>query len=288
MTRIDQFESAFLGAAKDLYRHTPVQIDHVVVLTDLNRDNAAAYGAQVREALAMLPASEARSWRFVPGPECATIGDVLAIVQRDEPGLVCTYRNLHSGAWRWPHSLSDHVEVLTQVTAAPVCLLPRPDRAGRWDPPAVAPADFCVMAMTDHLAGDNALVDHAVAFAPTGGRLVLSHVEDERTFDRIIAAFAKIPEIDTEVARERLLYQLLREPQDYIGSVRRELAAVGVELEVGALVQLGQRLSTYKSLVESHGVDLLVLRAKDDDQLAMHGISYPLAVELRDIPLLLL
>ena len=35
-------------------------------------------------------------------------------------------------------------------------------------------------------------------------------------------------------------------------------------------------------------VDLLVLNTKDDDQLAMHGLAYPLAIELREIPLLLL
>ena len=30
------------------------------------------------------------------------------------------------------------------------------------------------------------------------------------------------------------------------------------------------------------------MNTKDDDQLAMHGLAYPLAVELRDIPLLML
>jgi hypothetical protein len=41
-------------------------------------------------------------------------------------------------------------------------------------------------------------------------------------------------------------------------------------------------------LIEQHEVDLLVLNTKDDDQFAMHGISYALAVELRQIPLLML
>ena len=144
------------------------------------------------------------------------------------------------------------------------------------------------MAMTDHLAGDDALVDHAVAFAAEGGRLVLSHIEDEHAFERMIGAIAKIPEIDTDLARERLLHQLMREPRDYIGSVVAELARVGIDLRVDPVVQLGHRLATYKALVAEHGVDLLVMRTKDDDQLAMHGLSYPLAVELRDIPLLML
>ena len=37
-----------------------------------------------------------------------------------------------------------------------------------------------------------------------------------------------------------------------------------------------------------HGIDLLVMHTKDEDQLAMHGLAYPLAIELRDIPLLLI
>lgn len=30
------------------------------------------------------------------------------------------------------------------------------------------------------------------------------------------------------------------------------------------------------------------MNTKDEDQLAMHGLAYPLAVELREIPLLML
>jgi ribosome biogenesis SPOUT family RNA methylase Rps3 len=54
------------------------------------------------------------------------------------------------------------------------------------------------------------------------------------------------------------------------------------------LVVFGHHLSEYKRLIEQHGVDLLVLNTKDEDQLAMRGIAYALAVELRQIPLLML
>jgi hypothetical protein len=40
--------------------------------------------------------------------------------------------------------------------------------------------------------------------------------------------------------------------------------------------------------VRQSGVELLVINTKDDDQLAMHGLSHPLAIELSDLPLLLL
>jgi hypothetical protein len=288
MTSIDQFESQFRGASKEVYRHTPRDIDHVVVFTDLGSDATEAYGAQVQQALRMLPMSEARSWQFVPGPECYTIGDVLAIVDQVKPDLVVAYRNLHSGAWRWPHSLSDHIEVLTQTTPVPLLLLPRPDSRGSWEPPVVADTDHCVMAITDHLAGDADLVDYAVTFAAPGGRLVLAHVEDEAVFHRYIEVIGRIPEIDTDVARELILRQLLREPQDYIESAAAALRTAGVSLRVEPVVTMGQRVAGYETLVEVHSVDLLVMRTKDDDQLAMHGLSYPLAVELRDTPLLMI
>ena len=52
------------------------------------------------------------------------------------------------------------------------------------------------------------------------------------------------------------------------------------------MAQLGSRLDDYRKLIEDE-VDLLVMHAKEDDQLAMHGMAYPL-VELRSVPLLLL
>ena len=46
--------------------------------------------------------------------------------------------------------------------------------------------------------------------------------------------------------------------------------------------------AAYRRLIEQHEVDLLVLNTKDEDQLAMRGIAYALAVELRQTPLLML
>jgi hypothetical protein len=47
-------------------------------------------------------------------------------------------------------------------------------------------------------------------------------------------------------------------------------------------------LEDYRKLIEEGQVDLLVMHAKEDDQLAMHGMAHPLAVELRAVPILLL
>ena len=61
-----------------------------------------------------------------------------------------------------------------------------------------------------------------------------------------------------------------------------------VPLQIQAIVTTGHRLGEYKRLIEEHDVDLLVMNTKDDEQLAMHGLAYPLAVEIRNTPLLLL
>ena len=51
---------------------------------------------------------------------------------------------------------------------------------------------------------------------------------------------------------------------------------------------MGHHLADYKRLITEHNIDLLVLNTKDEDQLAMHGLAYPLVIELRSTPLLLL
>ncbi len=103
-----------------------------------------------------------------------------------------------------------------------------------------------------------------------------------------MGTISRIPSIDTENARQRILEQLLKEPKDYIRSCREVLEAEGLPLAVEEIVTKGHHLREFEKLVEKHEVDLLVFNTKDEDQLAMHGLAYPLAVELRQIPLLLL
>ena len=145
-----------------------------------------------------------------------------------------------------------------------------------------------VMAITHHLVGDDSLVNTAARFCRPGGSLWLAHVEDDAEFERFVAAVSKIPTLDTDETREQVRLQLLKEPRDFIRSCREGLAAAGRDLTVEAVVRFGHRLSEYRRIVERQQVDLLVLQAKDQDQSAMHGLAWPLAVELTSIPLLLL
>ncbi len=284
MTKIDTFESAFKSADKPVYTYGRVEIARVLVVTDLTEAEAIPLINQVRTFLSVL--GENPAWRHLGGADFATVGRLLEQVESAVPDLIVTYRHLHSNAWQWPHSLGAYLDVLTQATDVPVLVLPHPD-ADRALPHAIANTD-CVMAITDHLTADARLVDYALRFTAPSGSCWLTHIESQRQFDHFVGAVEKVPEIETDDVRELVEAQLLKEPRNYIESCRKVIEAEGVHAKIEPIVAMGDRIETYRDLVADHRVDLLVLNTMDGDQLAMHGQAYPLAVELRGIPLLML
>ncbi|MBW2736379.1 MAG: hypothetical protein JRH20_28665, partial [Deltaproteobacteria bacterium] len=113
MTQIDQFESIFKAADKTLFAYKPVEINSVLVVSDLDDYETRLFGDHLRAYLEVL--GDDVQWRDAKGSECASVGALLELVEQQRPDLVCTYRNLHSGGWRWPYSLGEHLDVLTQV-----------------------------------------------------------------------------------------------------------------------------------------------------------------------------
>ena len=285
MTKVDQFESVFKAATKTSYVYEPIEIRKVLLVTDLDEGQAEQFSGHLRNFLAVLDRDGSVSWRTVKGEEFQTVRELLDIVEDERPDLICAYRHLHSQAWRWPYSLGEALDVLTQVTSSPVLVVPHP-REQRLEEILKGPRS--VMAITDHLTGDHRLVSFAARFTEGSGTLLLTHIEDEAVFGRYIDVISKIPTIATDNAREELRRQLLREPHDYIRSCSETLRSEGLALQVEELVTLGHQISDYKGFIKDHRVDLLVLNTKDEDQLAMHGQAYPLAVELRQIPILML
>lgn len=286
MTKVDQFESVFRAAAKQLFEYEPYRAQKALVVTDLERAEAEELGARLRAFLSVLEAERPLEWRHVSGDEFRSVGDLLRLVADCKPDLICTYRHLHSDAWTWPHSLGEGLDVLTQATQVPVLVVPHP-KAARGHIHALENTDV-VMAITDHLTGDHQLVNAAAGFAEKDGTLFLTHIEDELLFTRLIETISKIPEIDTDTAREEIRTHLLAEPYDYVRSCQHILQRERPELRIDDLVVMGHRLKDYRELIDQHEVDLLIFRTKDDDQLAMKGMAYPLAVDLREIPLLML
>ena len=284
MTKVDQFESAFRAADKPVFKFLQPVVERALVVTDLRGAGATAFRDQVRDFLTVL--GNGVQWDLADSDSFDTTKALLERVHQLRPDLICTYRNLHSEAWRWPYSLGEHLDVLTQIVACPVLVLPHP-QAVRANSHTLQGTDI-VMAVTTHLAGDNSLVNNAAGFTNDGGTLWLAHVEDERSFGRFIDAISKIDAIDTDTARERILAQMLKEPRDYIRSCKEEIINHRPSVRVEEIVTVGSRLTEFRRLIDKYTVDLLVMHTKNEDQSAMHGLAYPLAVELRETPLLLL
>ena len=286
MSTLDRFESVFNAAAREVFVHQPVEIGRVLLVHDLAEALQDDFLYLAKGFLSVLEARDKPDWELFGGDAPFSVREVLNAVEQARPDLVVTYRHLHSAVREWPHSLGEHVDVLTQATSTPVLVLPHP---GRKDLPGHALKNTDrVMAVTDHLAGDHRLVSHAAHFTQDGGTLYLAHVEDDTVFERYIAAIGKIPDLDTDIAREEIRARLVEDPTEYIESCRTGLARGNQTLKVESRVKLGHQLADYRGLVEESEIDLLVMYTKDDEQLAMHGIAYPLAVELRTTPLLML
>lgn len=281
MLGLDEFESAFKSAAKQRYDPTTIEIRKVLVVNDAeDGEGSRLFTKDVSDFLA--PVLSDIEWLGIGAADYEDAGDLLDLVERHHPDVIVTYRNLLGRARRYPFSLGAHVDVLTQATTTPVLLLPPPTTEGRLAPDHEHTED--VLVLTDHLTGSDTLVDWAVRFCTK--RLLLAHLEDDAVFQRYIEVISKLPSIDTDTARADIAEQLLKEPRDYVGSIQDALA--DSKLEVASAVEMGHHVADVKRLVSEHEVDLLVMNTKDEDQLAMHGLAYALAVELRDIPQLLL
>lgn len=284
MPEVDQFESIFKAASRTLFERRPVEFRKILVVTDRERDGAEAFAGRVRAFLKVFHRDDLE-WRVVSGEEFDTVGALIELVKNAAADLICSYRNLQSTAWKWPYSLGAHLDVLSQIAGVPLLVFPHPE-AGRELEHAIRNTDR-VMALTNHLVGDHSLINTAAAFTEKNGTLYLTHVEDRATFERYMDIVSKIPQIDTDLAREEIVKRLLKEPNDYIRSCREVMEREKVPVTIREVVTLGTRLKEYRELIENHKVDLLVLHVKDEDQMAMHGMAYPLTVELREIPLLL-
>lgn len=286
MSKVDQFESLFRAAVKEVYRYQDIGIEKLLVITDKNQTDTEQFSGSIKKFLQSLADKHELSWQMLNGGEYTSSADLLTQVARLSPDIICTYRNLHSKAWRFPHSLGTHLDVLLQKTSTPVLILPHPD--ADYTASHALENTNAVMAITNHLAEDYSLIDYAALFTEAGGILYLSHIEDNLIFERYMQAISKIDTIDTDNARLRLAQQLLKEPQDYADSCNKALATSSRQLKVESMVSFGHSLNDYKHYIHEYEIDLLVMHAKDHDQLAMNGLAYPLAIELREIPLLMI
>ncbi|MEM7245360.1 MAG: universal stress protein [Acidobacteriota bacterium] len=281
MTQIDQFESVFRAADKPVPHPEEVRFERILFVTGRSGEARESRLDALRSYLAVLETDRGAHWTIGTAESPTDLPVLLKEVEESPPDLICADRGLQ-GVVSSMHALGTVLECLTQATDVPVLVLPHPDERQL---PATTTR---VMVLTDHLTGDDRLVNCAAAFTAPDGRLTLSHVEDAATFRRYVDLISRIPEIDTDLAEETLRRQVLKEPADAIDSWRSALKEAGHGFDIESVVLLGHHLDEHRRLVEERETDLVVMNTKDDDQLAMHGLAHPLAVELRDVPLLML
>ena len=200
--------------------------------------------------------------------------------------LVIAERNLKlDHADNLIYGLTNYIDALTQVMEAPLMLLPsreHGDTRAKYDTPKA------IMVETNHLTGDNRLINWGVRFAEPDGSLYLTHIEDGTAFANYIDAISRIPEIDTQLAERTLHDTLLKLPHDFVLSAKASLQTKFPDLRIEEIVRFGTALSDYESIIDDKEIDLLILNTKEAGQLAMNGIAYAMAVEFKDRPLLLL
>ena len=287
MTQIDEFESIFKAASKPSFEMEPITLSRALIVTDFEDSVDEEYVAAVKQFLDALDQLEnAVEYHTISRNDFQNVDQLMEHVEQIEPDFICTYRNLRVPAINYPFSLGVFVDVMTQATSIPVLMLPRPE-LWREKNELLANTDQ-VLAVTDHLTVENRLISFAAKFTQHDGTLTLAHVEDELSMNRFFAAIEKIPEIDTDTAQQKIRDQLLREPADYIETCRAGILEAGIPINVEAVITVGHHISDYREMLNARKVDLLVMNTKDEDQLAMHGMAYPLSVELRDVPILMI
>ena len=288
MVKVDEFQSIFRAAEREAFAYRPPTLARATLVTDRDHEAPASNqeSAPTQESIVrFLPATAGCEWTVITVETGAAVSEVTAAVEASRPDVVATFRHLGEASLVPQHSLGVYLDVLTQVMPQPVLVLPG-TAADRIALPG-EPADS-VMAVTDHVRGEQRLISAAAAVAPPRSTLWLCHVEDDAVFERFLHAIAQIPELDTDLARKRIAEVLTGEAMDYLQRAKEGLQSAGLDLTIVPHLSQGHRIRAFRDLIATHATDLVVANTKDDDQLAMHGVAYALAVELIDTPLLLL
>lgn len=284
--KLDEFESLFRSALSEVFHYQPPALGNVALVTDQDAETTGQLAEAVRKWL--LPA---RSGSDAPvhalarpqwdTPEEPAIPRLLHLLERLEPDIVVTSRGLLGRTRDLPYTLGSVCDSLSQGQPSPLLLLPRLS-ADCLTPTAR------VLAVTNHLQGDDALVSWAASLCRQEGTLFLAHIEDDVMLQRYLHAIERIRGIETEVAKAALPAKLLELPRQYVATISDGLREQGVHDTVVPLVQMGHAMTDYRNLVHEHQVDLVVVNGRDDRQYAMHGLAHALAVGLRDLPLLVI
>ena len=100
MLKVDEFESAFRSAGRERFELQPLPVAKVLVVTDLAGEVAEQFVESSRRLLACLGPETA--FAHVGEGDFSDSQGLLAAVEREQPDLICCYRNVRTDSWRWP------------------------------------------------------------------------------------------------------------------------------------------------------------------------------------------
>lgn len=286
LDKLDSFASLFRSAVKEPFSHEKIRMEKILLVDDNPLEKAEKLMERLKGFLKKVTAQDNPQWKILSGKDFDSISELIEKCKEEAPSLIVTYRHLKQKNKNLPYSIGVYLDMLTQATPYPILVLPYlPDKQ---EYEKVLENTNSVTVIADHITGDHRLINYGLYFAEEEGALYITHVENNRAFKRYMEVIGKIPEIPTERSIEKIREQLLKEPQDYINSCIEKLKEENLKIQIRPHVKMGHSISEYKNLILDRRVDLLIMNTKDQDQLAMHGMAYSLAVELKQIPLLLL
>lgn len=285
MRDLGEFESVFKRALRDEYLYERIEIGTILLITDLESAEMEQYRKRVQEFLAAEFEAGSYEIHCLSRSDWGNWTDLRHHLNDHEPDLVITYRLLRVAHEEIVTSLGVYVDSITQVTDYPVLLLPNPHMKGHESAPRQLGT---VLVATEHMYADHSLVNYGIRFTPSDHKLMLCHVEDQDTFDYFMKAIEKIPELDNDIAREKLAEQLVAMPKHYAEAVQQEIQTHQKPITLDSIIAFGHLITNYRDLIAREPVSLLVFTTKDDTQLAMHSLGYSLAVEFRNMPVLLI
>ena len=284
MVDLDRFESQFRASVKERPVFEPPDVRSVLIITDLDATSARSLEGKVKTFLSALDVNKIE-WRTIGADEIHGVRSMLDHVEKAQPSLIVSYRHLFEDDKDLPHSLGTYADMLIQALTTPVLLLPNPHRPDLTDK---LRATQRVVLVTDHIVGDQRLVNWGLCFVNNTGLLQMVNIEDDQVFKRYIEVISKIPDLDTELAHKSIERQLIHEAEDFLSAWAAGIKADYAQLDVETLVQLGHSSQDYIRIAQDADADLVVFNTLNEGQLAMHGIAYALAVELLHRPLLML
>ncbi|MCO4780770.1 MAG: hypothetical protein KC646_00495 [Candidatus Cloacimonetes bacterium] len=286
MSEIDQFESVFRAAFQEPFKYQHKAITSILFLGDLGADALADTFEKVTSMLEPVFLKDQPQFSYIQVSPDNTTQDILNSLESQQADLIITYRNLYSNAWQFPHSLGEQLDVLLQKTNVPVLVIPHP--LSEYSSNHAMRNTDRVMVLSDHLSTEHRLTSIAADFTHANGELSLFHFEDQIAFDRMISTISKIPQIDTELAQREIKDQLAIESHKYMDSCEEKLKKTHPNITINKQCIFGKLIESIREFIQTNKIDLLVMNTKDQDQLAMHGLSYPIAVEVRQIPILMI